>query len=114
MCQGPLTHVPVRRWTATALPNAPSTISASSWVGGPTKDTTAGASVWRTARSATWFFSSAARAGAAAEEAYAEARADKIHKTSTDEKIRQSGKTPEEVKAEVDRRIRELKANAAG
>ena len=61
-----------------------------------------------------WFFSSAARAGAAAEEAYAEARADKIHKNSTDDKIRQSGKTPEEVKAEVDRRIRELKANAAG
>jgi|GEM_PF-2673155 len=66
------------------------------------------------AMGATWFFSSAARAGAAAEEAYAEARADKIHKTSTEEKIRQSGKTPEEVKAEVDRRIRELKANAAG
>jgi len=63
---------------------------------------------------ATWFFSSAARAGAAAEEAYAEARADKIHKNSTDDEIRQSGKTPEEVKAEVDRRLRELKANAAG
>jgi hypothetical protein len=60
------------------------------------------------------FFSSAARAGAAAEEAYAEARADKIHKNSTDDEIRQSGKTPEEVKAEVDRRIRELRANAAG
>jgi hypothetical protein len=66
------------------------------------------------AMGATWFFSSAARAGAAAEEAYAEARADKIHKNATDEKIRKSGKTPEEVKAEVDRRIRELKANAAG
>jgi hypothetical protein len=63
---------------------------------------------------ATWFFASAARAGAAAEEAYAEARADKIHKNSTDDEIRKSGKTPEEVKAEVDRRIRELKANAAG
>ena len=61
-----------------------------------------------------WFFSSAARAGAAAEEAYAEARADKIHKNSTDDEIRQSGKTPEEVKTEVDRRIRELRANAAG
>ena len=66
------------------------------------------------AMGATWFFSSAARAGAAAEEAYAEARADKIHKNATDEKIRKAGKTPEEVKAEVDRRIRELKANAAG
>jgi hypothetical protein len=66
------------------------------------------------AMGATWFFSSAARAGAAAEEAYAEARADKIHKNSTDDEIRKSGKTPEEVKAEVDRRIRELKANAAG
>jgi hypothetical protein len=66
------------------------------------------------AMGATWFFSSAARAGAAAEEAYAEARADKIHKDSTDDEIRKSGKTPEEVKAEVDRRIRELKANAAG
>ena len=61
-----------------------------------------------------WFFSSAARAGAAAEEAYAEARADKIHKNSTDEKIRKSGKRPEEVRDEVDRRIRELKAKAAG
>ena len=61
-----------------------------------------------------WFFSSAARAGAAAEEAYAEARADMIHKNATDDEIRQSGKTPEEVKAEVDRRIRELRANAAG
>jgi hypothetical protein len=60
-----------------------------------------------------WFFSSAARAGAAAEEAYAEARADKIHKNSTDDEIRQSGKTPEEVKAEVDRRIRELRANSS-
>jgi hypothetical protein len=60
-----------------------------------------------------WFFSSAARAGAA-EEAYAEARADKIHKNATEDEIRQSGKTPEEVKAEVDRRIRELRANAAG
>jgi hypothetical protein len=61
-----------------------------------------------------WFFSSAPRARAAAEEAYAEARADKIHINSTDDEIRQSGKTPEEVKAEVDRRLRELKANAAG
>ena len=60
-----------------------------------------------------WFFSSAARAGAAAEEAYAEARADQIHKNSTDDKIRQSGKTPEEVKAEVDRSIRELRANSS-
>ena len=66
------------------------------------------------AMGATWFFSSAARAGAAAEEAYAEARADKIHKNSTEEKIRKSGKTPEEVSDEVYRRIRELKANAAG
>jgi hypothetical protein len=62
----------------------------------------------------TWLFSSASRAGAAAEEAYAEARADKIHINSTDDEIRQSGKTPEEVRAEVDRRLRELKANAAG
>ena len=62
----------------------------------------------------TWFFSSASRAGAAADEAYAEARADKIHINSTDDEIRQSGKTPEEVRAEVDRRLRELKANAAG
>jgi hypothetical protein len=63
---------------------------------------------------ATWFFSSAARAGAAAEEAYAEARADTIHINSTEVEIKQAGKTPEEVKAEVDRRLRELKANAAG
>ena len=66
------------------------------------------------AMGATWFFSSAARAGAAAEEAYAEARADKIHKNSTDDEIRQSGKTPEEVRAEVERRLSELKANAGG
>lgn len=62
----------------------------------------------------TWFFTTAARAGAAAEEAYSQARADTIHNHSTEELIRQSGKTPEEVKAEVDRRIRELKANPAG
>ena len=64
----------------------------------------------------TWFFSSAARAGAAAEEAYTQAQADQIHNHSTEEAIRQrgEGKTPEEVKAEVDRWIRELKANGAG
>jgi len=64
----------------------------------------------------TWFFSSAARAGAAAKEAYTQAQADTIHEDATEEAIRQrgEGETPEEVKAEVERRLRELKANAAG
>ena len=64
----------------------------------------------------TWLFSSAARAGAAEEEAYTHAQADAIHEDATAEAIRQrgEGETPEEVKAEVERRLRELKANAAG
>jgi anaerobic selenocysteine-containing dehydrogenase len=64
----------------------------------------------------TWLFASAARAGAAAKEAYTQAQADAIHNHSTEEAIRQrgEGETPEEVKAEVERRLLALKANAAG
>ena len=43
--------------------------------------------------------------------AYAQARADRIHKRSVEEAIRQGGAIPEEVKARAERRIRELRAD---
>ena len=45
------------------------------------------------------------------EAAYAQARADRIHERSMEEAIRQEGAKPEEVKAQADRRIRELRAD---
>jgi len=62
----------------------------------------------------TWLFSSAARAGAAAKEAYTQAQADAIHEDATEDKIRQTGASPEEVKARVERRLRELRADSIG
>jgi hypothetical protein len=59
---------------------------------------------------APWFFSSAAHARAETEEGYTQAQADTIHNRSTEEAIRQAGEKPEEVKAQVDRRMRELRA----
>jgi len=61
---------------------------------------------------AAWFFSSVARAGAEAEGGYTQARADRIHDRSTEDAIRRAGEDPEEVKARVERRLRELRANA--
>jgi hypothetical protein len=60
-----------------------------------------------------WFFSSVARAEAPARERYAQTRADKIHKRATEEAIRQAGEDPAEVKARVNRRLSELKANSS-
>jgi hypothetical protein len=59
-----------------------------------------------------WFFSSVAHAGAEPEGRYAQARADRIHNRSTEEAIRQADEDPEEVKAGVNRRLRELRANS--
>jgi hypothetical protein len=58
-----------------------------------------------------WFFSSVARAEAGGR--YAQTRADEIHRHSMEEAIRQAGEDPEEVKARVNRRARELRANSA-
>ena len=58
-----------------------------------------------------WLYSSAAHAKAELEGAYTQAQADEIHNRSTEEEIRQAGEKPEEVKARVDRRLRELKAD---
>jgi hypothetical protein len=60
-----------------------------------------------------WFFSSVARAEAPARERYAQIRADRIHKRSTEEAIREAGEDPEEVKARVKSRVRELRAGSA-
>jgi SpoVK/Ycf46/Vps4 family AAA+-type ATPase len=62
---------------------------------------------------APWLFSSVARAEPGARGRYAQARADRIHKRSTEEAIRQAGEDPEEVKARVNRRMRELMADSA-
>ena len=63
---------------------------------------------------ASWNYATVARAGTRREGAYTQARADRIHSRSTAEAIEQAGEDPEEVKARVDRRLRELRANAAG
>ena len=58
---------------------------------------------------ASWYFSDAAHAGAG--RVYDQAQADRIHKRSTEEQIRRSGEDPQEIKARVNRRIHELRAN---
>jgi hypothetical protein len=60
---------------------------------------------------APWLCSSAAHAKAEMEGGYTQAQADRIHNRSTEEAIRQAGEKPEEVKARVDRRLRELSTN---
>ncbi len=60
-----------------------------------------------------WSYPSAARAGTRTEGVYTQARADRIHNHSTEEAIKRAGEDPEEVKARVDRRLRELRVNAA-
>ena len=60
---------------------------------------------------APWFCSSAAHAKAEMEGGYTQAQADRIHNRSTEEAIRQAGEKPEEVKARVARRLRELRAD---
>jgi hypothetical protein len=60
---------------------------------------------------APWLCSSAAHAKAEMEGGYTQAQADRIHKRSTEEAIRQAGEKPEEVKARVDRRLRELRTD---
>jgi hypothetical protein len=62
---------------------------------------------------APWLFSSMARAEAGPRGRYAQTRADKIHKRSMEEAIRQAGEDPEEVKARVNRSMRELMASSA-
>ena len=60
---------------------------------------------------APWLCSSAAHAKAEMEGGYTQAQADRIHNRSTKKAIRQAGEKPEEVKARVDRRLRELSTN---
>ena len=54
---------------------------------------------------------SATYASEEARGAYAQTRADRIHKRSVEEEIIQGGAMPEEVKARAERRIRELRAD---
>ncbi len=61
-----------------------------------------------------WLFASAAHALSSTDDQYGQAQADRIHYRSTEAEIRLAGKKPEEVRAQVDRRLRELKANSAG
>ena len=60
---------------------------------------------------APWLCSSAAHAKAEMEGGYTQAQADRIHNRSTEKAIRRAGEKPEEVKARVDRRLRELSTN---
>jgi len=60
---------------------------------------------------APWLCSSAAHAKAEMKGGYTQARADRIHKRSTEEAIRQAGEKPEEVKARVVRRLRKLRTD---
>jgi hypothetical protein len=61
---------------------------------------------------APWLFSRATHAREEIKGAYTQAQADIIHKRSMEEAIRQAGENPEEVKAQADRRIRELRADS--
>ncbi len=61
---------------------------------------------------APYLFSSAAHAREETEGAYTQAQADGIHNRSTEEAIRQAGEKPEEVKARVNRRLLELRADS--
>ena len=61
-----------------------------------------------------WLFAGAAHARPSPEGGYDQARADRIHYRSTESAIRRAGKDPEEVRAEVNSRLRELKGNSAG
>ncbi|MBA2533388.1 MAG: twin-arginine translocation signal domain-containing protein [Rubrobacter sp.] len=61
---------------------------------------------------ASWNYATTARAGTRTEGAYTQARADRVHSHSTAEAIERAGENPEEVKARVDRRLRELRASA--
>jgi len=63
---------------------------------------------------APWLCSGAADARAKTEGGYTQAQADTIHNRSTEEAIRQAGEKPEEVKARVNRRLRELRAQPIG
>jgi hypothetical protein len=62
---------------------------------------------------ASWSYATVAQAETKIEDAYTQAHADRIHNRATAGAIERAGEEPEEVKARVDRRIRELKANAA-
>lgn len=58
------------------------------------------------------FFTSAVKARAEVDGGYTQSQADRIHNRSTEEAIKQAGETPEEVRARVDRRLRELRADS--
>lgn len=60
-----------------------------------------------------WSYATVAQAGTRTEDAYTQARADRIHSRATAVARERAGEDPEEVKARVDLRIRELKANPA-
>jgi hypothetical protein len=61
-----------------------------------------------------WLFTGAAHARSSMEGEYDQAQADRIHNRSTEAAIRQAGKNPEEVKAQVNRRLRELRTDSVG
>lgn len=63
---------------------------------------------------ASWSYATVARAKPRQGGAYTQAYADRIHERAEAEAIERAGEDPAEIKAQVDRRIRELKANAEG
>jgi F0F1-type ATP synthase membrane subunit b/b' len=56
-----------------------------------------------------WLFSGAALAREEPHRAYSQAQADRIHARSMERAIRQAGEDPEEIKAEVNRRMLALR-----
>ncbi len=61
---------------------------------------------------APWLCSGAAHARTELEGGYTQAQADRIHNRSTEAAIKQAGERPEEVRARVNRRLRELRADS--
>jgi hypothetical protein len=59
-----------------------------------------------------WLCSGAAHARMELEGGYTQAQADRIHNRSTEAAIRQAGERPEEVRARVNRRLGELRAES--
>jgi hypothetical protein len=59
-----------------------------------------------------WLSSRAAHARMELKGGYTQAQADRIHSRSTEAAIRQAGERPEEVRARVNRRLGELRAES--
>lgn len=60
-----------------------------------------------------WLLTGTALARSSTRGQYTQAQADRIHYRSTEAAIRRAGKNPEEVKAQVNRRIHELRMDSS-